>query len=372
MHISPTITRRALLGLLSAFVLLPLAGCDTEADANTKPGHDADERPLESNELLIPSDHSPFTQNAAWCAPMQICWNLLEEDFNDGDPIPEDGHPEMVSDLNNGSFTTEFLGEDHYVTYVGKATTDAKEEIETLLKQRFDQTSDILDLVTWSDDPLTAAFILYCMLYREFTFESVFDVLDPAPFGTEEGGNLTENVEYFGCDENSKPTLFDQVTPLFWESDDRFAVRIKCQEGDLLYLARGAQGSTFDEVWNDIKSSINPDYEAGMTLVEAFACPKLNVDIINEYTDLAGVSFTNAEGENFSIGQALQTLRFELDEKGGAIKSEALISVYGGMIEIAAHDYLFNDSFVLFLVDGTIANLYPYAGLYVQDIKDFI
>lgn len=369
MTIPPNITRRALLGLASAFALLPLAGCDTAADADAT--HAADERPLEEGELLVPSDHSPVAANNAWCAAFQICWNMLEENFNDGNPIPEAGNPQMVADLNCASFTADHLGEDHYVTYVGRATTQAKTEIEQLIDERFDQTSDVLDLVKWNDDPNTLLFILYCMLYREFTFAHVFDVLDPALFGSEENGNLTENVAYFGAESGSD--ALDQVLPLFWDAEDRFAVQIECNEGDILVLARGAEGSTFDEMWNDVQASINPDFRMEMGLITSFACPKLNVDVLTSYDELEGVGFTGSAGHPWEIKQALQTLRFRLDETGGSIKSEAAIVVgYGGGPMYLPHDYRFDDSFVLFLVDGNVTTEYPYAAINITDINDFI
>lgn len=373
MAVPTNITRRALLALTSAFALLPLAGCDAQTEAETDGATVEPSTGPKGDDLLIPSDHSAFEGNAAWCAPMQICWDILEDEYNDGNPVPEDGHPQMVADLNNGSFDPGSLGEDHYVSYSGPATTAAKSEIEQLIDERFDQKSDILDMIQWSDDPLAAVFIIYCMLYRQFTFGLPFDVLDPAPFGSEVGGNLCENVAYFGFDASSDWDIKDQVTPLFWESDDRFAVRIECTEGDVVYLARGAEGSTFDEMWSDVHGSIDSDYVSGMAEVTTFACPKLNVDVLAEYKDLENVSFTNAEGEPYTIGQALQTLKFKLDETGGTIKSEAVIALYGGgPDDTESHEYRFDDTFVLFLVDGNVANSYPYAGLLVQNMEDYL
>ena len=387
MAIPPNITRRALLALTGPLAMLPLAGCDTaEADTQDSPGSQNDPEPQSAaaqgetvpfdagNRLLVPSDHSPIAQNAAWSAPFQICWDMLIEDFNCGEPIPEDGRPSTVADLNNGSFDAYYLDEDHYVTYVGKATTAAKAEIEQLIDERFDQKSDILDDLEWEDNPETLLYVLYCMLYRQFTFKTTFDVLDNAPFGSEEGGNYVESVEYFGTTgtDEKDSLLTGQVSPLYWESEDRFAVQINCLEGDALVLARGAEGSTIDELWNDVQASMNAN--TGYMEVQSFACPKLNIDLKTGYEELVGVNFTNPDGTYVEIKKALQTLKFKLDETGGTIKSEAAIEILFGAAGLPElHDFRFDDSFTLFLVDPVEWRLkYPYAALNITNIEDFI
>ena len=374
MNISPNITRRALLALTGPLALLPLAGCGTSADAGTKPGHDADERPLKEGDLLVASDHSPAAQNAAWCAPFQICWDNLCDHYNDGEPLPEDGKPGIVAELNDATFEADMVGEDHYVTYSGPQTLEAKAEIEQLIDERFGQTSDILDMLEWADNPEDALFLFYAMLYRTFKFRVPFDVLDPAPFGTADGGNLTEDVAYFGVDDDSESELYDMVFPLFWESDSRFAVQIACEEGDILMLARGLKGKTFDELWNDFYDAAYAPTPNTLE-VASFACPKLQIDVMTNYTDLEGLAFSLPTGNDIQIDRALQTLRLTLDETGGEIKSEAAISVKEMAFiegEITSRDFRFDDSFVLFLVDGNAqGEYYPYAGLLVNNIEEF-
>lgn len=374
MIIPPNITRRALLALTGPLALLPLVGCNAAADADTKPGHDADERPLEESDLLVASDQSPTAGNAAWCAPMQICWDNLANELNEGEPLAEEGKPAIVAELNHGHFEADMLSDDHYVTYSGPQTKAAKAEIEALIDERFGQASDILDMLEWVDDEAEALILFYAMLYRKFTFTQPFDVLDPAPFGTEEGGNLAEDVTYFGADDSSEPELLEMVTPVFWESDRRFAAQVYCEEGDILILARGLQGSTFDELWDDYMDAIASS--TGLSSVASFACPKLTIDVLTSYRDLEGLTFEVAAVDQIEIEKALQTLRFTLDETGGEIKSEAAISVRAtGLFleEPTPHDFRFDDSFVLFLVDGTATGeYYPYAGLLINDIKDFV
>ena len=370
MGTSPTITRRTLLNLASALALLPLAGCDNTAGADDTP------TPTDPNAkgdgLLVPSDHSPVAGNAAWCAPMQICWNKFLDVYNDGQPVPEDGQPQVVADLNDATFTTDMVGTDHYVSFAGLATTEAKAEIEQLIDERFDQKSDILDSLTWADDPALAEMLFYAMLYRQFTFTIPFDVLDNAAFGSEAGDNLTENVAYFGVEDSTKWDIISQVTPLFWESDNRFAVQIWCETDDILILARGAKGSTFDEIWNDIQAG--RDAEHARLEVASFACPKLEVDVLTQYADLAGLTVETSSGE-VPITEALQTLKFKLDETGGVIKSEAAMAAGSAFdpSEPQPHDFRFDDSFVLFLVDAmAFGSFYPYAGISINNMADFI
>ena len=370
MGTSKTITRRTLLNLASALALLPLAACDNTADADDTP------KPKDPNakgdELLVPSDHSTVTGNAAWCAPMQICWDTFLATYNDGQPVPDEGMPETVADLNDATFSADMIGTDHYVSYAGPATTAAKAEIEQLIDERFDQKSDILDNLTWADDPELAEMLFYAMLYRQFTFPIPFDTLENAPFGTTEGGNLTEDVAYFGVENSTNYEMIDQITPLFWESDDHFAVQIWCETDDILVLARGAKGASFDELWNNIQAS--REAEEARLEVASFACPKLEVDVVTQYADLAGLTVETSSGE-VPITEALQTLKFKLDETGGVIKSEAAMAAGSAFFpdEPQPHDFRFDDSFVLFLVDAmAFGSYYPYAGINISNMADFI
>ena len=96
----------------------------------------------------------------------------------------------------------------------------------------------------------------------------------------------------------------------------------------------------------------------------------------------AGLSFTYAykDGKNClvcnprkkksSMGQALQTIKFKLDNKGGSLKSEAAIGLMKTALPIAdekQRHYNFDKRFVLFLKEKDKEK--PYYAMVIDDIK---
>ena len=76
--------------------------------------------------------------------------------------------------------------------------------------------------------------------------------------------------------------------------------------------------------------------------------PEINVDKMISYSELAGKKVI---GTDFVISQALQTIKFKLDRKGGSLKSEAVISIMTTslMSPVKERNFFFDKPFVLFL-----------------------
>ena len=77
--------------------------------------------------------------------------------------------------------------------------------------------------------------------------------------------------------------------------------------------------------------------------------PDIVVDELISYDELTGKQI---EGTDFIISKALQTIKFNLDNKGGSLKSEAALSVMETALrpeQETPRYFLFNKTFVLFL-----------------------
>ena len=75
--------------------------------------------------------------------------------------------------------------------------------------------------------------------------------------------------------------------------------------------------------------------------------PNINIDKLISYDELCGKQIV---GTNKKISKALQTIKFSLDNKGGSLKSEAVIGVVTMSLapEVSRH-FNFDSNFVLFL-----------------------
>ena len=98
--------------------------------------------------------------------------------------------------------------------------------------------------------------------------------------------------------------------------------------------------------------------------------PNIEIDLLREYNELQNKIFVS-EGSEVMIKKALQTIKFEIDKKGGKVKSEAIITTEATAImdepdaKMPRHFYL-DDSFVMFLIEEGKEN--PYYATKITDI----
>lgn len=343
------------------------------------PGFDAD-----AELTLAATQAEPVTGNDAWCGSMQICWDNLIDELNAGNPVvfqDESRNTEEIDHLNAKLFGTGDLSDDHYYTYTGPMTYDAKGEIEKAISDRFGQESDILDqFVGWTDDPEVAGKFLYAMLYRRFSFAVPFSVSEGSGWfgGSVTEGNEASGVAYFEATDDAQR---EQVTPLYYEDSDNHAVLLATKEGDEVILVKNPQGQTLDEMWQN--AMLRADGATGNELAplgddERFECPNLDIDLERSYDEWTDSPFTLTDTDGTStiwiISKALQTLRLHLDNEGGEVKSEAGIALTKSAAPAgnAPRRFVYDDTFAMFVRDGNAGDdAYPYVGILVSDITQF-
>ena len=88
-----------------------------------------------------------------------------------------------------------------------------------------------------------------------------------------------------------------------------------------------------------------------------------------EITEVENRPFTFSNGQEYCIDKALQTIQFELDEKGGKIKSEAGMSLKATAIMPTEkpRDFLVDDTFTIFLKEE--GRDLPYFAAQISDIS---
>ena len=282
---------------------------------------------------VVPTLLDRITTNSVWCGTFQLVWNDMQNEVIKQD-IVFNPQISIVENLNKQSFKEKDISEEYYYKAWGLKTLNLKDKIESGIKEKFDQESDILKLLNWDNVPVDDSgylpgfeeYLFYTMLYREFNFNNEFTVLDNDQF---KGSNkVYDNVEYFGINGATDHSVYKQVTVLYYNSEDDFAVVLNTQEGDEVILAKGENGNTFEDIYNSIinKSDKYEGIEA-FTKNDTLKVPKIKFDILKEYEDLEGQKFLASDGDACQIAKALQTIKFELNEKGGKIKSEAAIDL---------------------------------------------
>ena len=270
------------------------------------------------------------------------------------------------------------LSDDYYFKIYGLKSLKLKEQIKNGIKEKFNQTSDILDNFDWSEEGLddpnnidTRRYFFYTMLYRKFEFLQEFDKLDNDKFGKK-----YKDVEYFGIDANTKDSVGNQIEVLYYNSKDDFAILINTKTDDEVIFCKNPKGNTFNEIYENMNKESNK-YTGSKSFkgVDEFKAPKLTFNEKKEYDELANKQFATADGSIGEIQKAIQTIKFSLDEKGGEIKSETAIDATftTSIEEIPKKDepryFYVDDTFAIFLREK--GKTKPYFAGRVDDIAKF-
>lgn len=325
---------------------------------------------------VVPTMQDEITADSSWCATFQLVWNDMKNEVVKKDVIftPQE---KIAENLNKEEFTEDMISDEYYYKKYGLRTLKLKEEIEKGIKDKFNQESDILDKVDWLEEDIDNSndldmkyYVFYTMLYRKFDFIKEFDKLDNGIFGKE-----YKNIKYFGIDKNTDKSVGDQIDVLYYNSKDDFAIILNTKTDDEVILYKNPKGNTFKEIYDNMNKEAGK-YEGSSSFkeVDEFKAPNLEFNIEKEYEELEGKSFATIKGIG-EIDKAIQTIKLSLDEKGGEIKSEAIIGVKDALA-VAPSDkkeqpryFYLDDTFAIFLREK--GSDLPYFAGRIEDITKF-
>lgn len=304
-------------------------------------------------------------KDTIWCGTFQLIWNDLKNDLAKQD-IVFTPQLKVVENLNKETFTTDDISDKYYYKKVGTPSIELKEEIEKAIKDKFNEKSDILNDFEWENrDPKD--YFLYAMLKKEFQFEKAFEELEDGKFGN------YDNVKYFGIKTNDMDELRKQVSVLYYNSRDDFAIKLKTKQEDEVVLCKNPEGKTFNEIYQNIAKQ-EKEYKGEKKLKdgELLKVPNIKLKEKNEFKEIQDKSFLFSNGDAYHIEKAIQTIEFELDRKGGKIKSEAgmMANFDAVMVEPEAkREFFIDDTFAIFLIEENKDA--PYFAGKISDITKF-
>ena len=336
--------------LLTLLAVLMLAGGTVIA----KPEQTLDVLPLMSSQSA--------QANRLWVGTFQLVWNDLMDGIVKGPVKFEDYKSPLAKQLNKQKFTAEQLSDDSYYKTYGETSPELKAQIETAIKEKFNETSDVLDSIDWT--PGAGKYLVYAMLKKDFKFLTAFDKLKPAKFA-----HSFKKVDYFGIDKNSDTVLDRTVNVLYYNSSNEFAVAVNTQGNDILYLYRTNDNKTFDKLYSDMfMKKVNYEGSSEFLVKDEFKVPNISLFREKSFAELCNHKI---KGTDIMIGQALETVDFKMDNEGVKLKSEAAIATKMSMPFIQENmkprKFYFDDTFVLFLQEADKNK--PYFALRVDDVS---
>ena len=315
---------------------------------------------LKSNINVVASLEDEITEDTAWCGTFNLIWNDLKNDLAKQD-IVFTPQLKMVENLNKETFNTSYLSEESYYKTYGIPSIQLKEKIEKEIKEKFNETSDILDSFDW-ENAGPEDYFLYSMLKKEFEFSKQFTELPNGKFGN------YENVKYFGINSSTDENVREQVDVLYYNSKDDFAIKLKTKTDDEVIISKGNTQNTFKEIYEEIQKN-NQNYKDNKALTknDTLQIPNIDFNVKKEYEELENNTFKFSNGEEYKIDKALQTIQFNLDKKGGKIRSEAGMMVNkSSLLQDKPREFLVNDTFCIFLKEKN--KELPYFASKISDI----
>ena len=332
-----------------------------------RPGKKVEKVTFNSNSgietLLTLNDE--IKNDSIWCGTFQLIWNDLKNDLAKQEIIfyPQ---TEESYNLNSETFTKDDITDKYYYKKLGHPTYALKEEIEKEIKDKFNEKSDILDNFTWDDNNIEDYF-LYAMLKKEFKFQKQFTELENEKFKN------SKNIKYFGITKESLEELKNQVEIIYYNSDDDFAIQLLTKQEDEIILVKNPKGKTFSEIYTTTKIR-ESEYQGSKELQkgDTLKVPMITLKEKKEFESIENKPFMFANGKEYVIGKALQTINFELNSKGGKIKSEAGADVWkneGSEKPKEERHFYLDDTFTIFLIEK--GKEVPYFAAKIDDIEKF-
>ena len=310
-------------------------------------------------EIIPTMDSVSNAKNQVWVGTFQLVWNDLVNELIKH-PVEFVGYKSvMAENLNKQTFTTDDISVSAYYRKWGLASPKLRKEIEDGIKEKFNETSDILDMFNWT--PEDGKYFLYAMLKKDFQYVQPFNKLEDAPFN-----GSKDNDKYFGIDKNSSDSLKHNIEVLFYNNSQDYAVSIKSKTDDIIYLYRTNDNKTLDVLYKDMKRKYKfYSGEKSMGAQDLFKAPIIDFKNEIEFDEICNKPIKNT---NFFISKAVETVQFKMDETGVKLKSEAGMMTQKLMIAEKEQPryFYFNDRYVIFLEEY---GKKPYFAMKIEDAK---
>jgi hypothetical protein len=307
----------------------------------------ADARDLKTTVVVAHRTHRLLPdQNVVWCATFQLAWNKLCR--RAGGSVRLATSSPLVDLLNTQDIGPDDVDNASYVAAAGALEEGIYDKIDTELKRTFG--GDAAPQLARSEKLIRPQDVFaYAYLFKDLRFAKPFEVLSrPLIFGG-------EGVRCFGIEAGKAvpAALLDQVRIFEYdrESGQTIIELVSTSKDDQLVLAMITPKDTLAETITAVLAQITqreglPAYESDVLKV-----PKFNFDLTRSYDELIGqaiVSTNVAMPSDGVIVEALQTIRFQLDEKGARLRSESEVSIGCGE-KGTPRQLVFNQPFLLMM-----------------------
>lgn len=361
----PSLLRRPMLyavaAALAAVIGAGLWGAHRPEAARNAPAlpmsFDGESDRLKATEI-VPTLDTPIQpgKNAVWCASFQMAWKSLESEIAGG-PVGLAGNPVEVALLNNAPDPKPYLPEGSYYTAAGWGNATV-EKIRADMQRLFPggHKPNI-------DDIFDDGFIAYAYLEADARFTVPFLDNDNPLLFADSGGKRTRLRSFGlrGVEASAHKDIVQNVSVLYhtghpWQGDgedaNEFVIDLcKDSSPNQVIAARVLQpGATLADTLKHVNELIASDESnKAMWDGDTLLVPEMFWRVGHHVTAVEKAFTAPAGLVGKGIDRATQDVSLRLDKGGAAVKSEAIISGWGGIImpPDTARVFLFDRPFLV-------------------------
>ena len=290
-------------------------------------------------------------RNYVYCASFEIAWEEARRALGGG-PIGLEGAPPLATQLNDHSFNPRNLSPDSYLARGGRGTHEFRTQLLEEMTVKFPKSGPRL----LNDVEDEHALLLYAYLLKSLRFETAFDKLsEPLQFQTADGEIPVRSfgVRHINGTDARSEQLQAQVHILAYQTDDDFILQLASTEShDEIVLAKVKPDKTLAETVSAVSHRItNPHLPiTGRQIVseEPLVIPRLIVSIERRYSELVGRDII---GASLHVSEAIQVVRFRLDETGALLESEAALVADDTQPPVGQRKFIFDRPFLIYLIE---------------------
>ena len=303
---------------------------------------------------------SYYEGNYVWGGAMNLAWNELNENIL-GEKLKLATEDElalsMVENFNNAVFTKDDLDEASYYikSGYGQETVDLinKESREKFPTKSFAD----LDITLAPTDIISYAYFLKEVEYlTEFKEKTVnFKGIDVKGFYAYSFGEK-DNVEVIK----------------YWDND-KFIISLQLKnDGDELFLAKGFDMTSPQDIVNEINMYNTESTKTGMGYDDIFEMPKIHLDHHREYKELIGKFLANENFEEYFISKMFENIKFDMDHRGARVENEAAIVLTLGLSdeEPKIKEFILDEPFWVVMKRTNSSNPYFILGVNNENIME--
>lgn len=314
-----------------------------------------------------------ISSNTYWCGALNIAWQEFVKMHVNQD-LGFTSQSDKLTALNSYYFPEDSMSASY--TLSGIKSLELKNKLESDIYEKYEEVCGILGSVKWPSAKTDNVnnYLIYSRLNKKFEFETKFSDLGKSSFG--EVNNLTDNVKYFGIDENTSESVYSQVQVLYYNSETDYAIKLITTSGDDIILCVGEINTNLGEIYQNILTSSeiylgNNNFVKGDTL----KIPYISFSRKVNYASLQNLKFINKNNEESILTDVWQTVEFKIDNSVfNPQKIEDDISYETSKIMLANEGeenrkFCFNNTFAIYIKESS--KEMPYFAAYIEDISKF-